>query len=273
MKILFSIVSIFIIILSFGSATFATNSQVKVYTPKAYKQQSMKMSPKYTNVQGDAVELLVDFSGSMSEWIEIAKDALVFILPKIPDTNVVALRVFGERSTVGYLADYYTACQSTRLVSYFKKSNESSIVKGLDEAVLGGMTPIELGLREVVEKDFRSLNIIGPSQHKKKIILVTDGSETCGGNPCEYIKNAARLNKSLQVDVIQLGNNNFLSCLSEATDGNFYTVQTREDFEHALEKTFSVPTGTVQSGKQQGPDTSLEQITKQKQKGYKFIQF
>lgn len=273
MKILFAIISVFILTLQFGLSSAAANSQVKVYTPKAYKQQSMKMSPKYTNVKGDAVELLVDFSGSMSEWIEIAKEALIFILPKIPDTNVVALRVFGERPGNGYMADYRTACQSTRLVSYFKKSNESSIVKGLDEAILGGMTPLELGLREVVENDFRTLNTIGPSQHKKKIILVTDGSETCGGDPCAYIKTAARLNRTLQVDVIQLGNNNFLSCLSDATDGNLYMVQTREDFEDVLEKTFSVPSGTVKTGKQHGPDTSLEHITKPKQKGYKFIQF
>lgn len=233
----------------------------------------MKMSPKYTNVKGDAVELLVDYSGSMSMWIEIAKEALIYILPKIPETNVVALRVFGERSDGGYLADYRTSCQATRLVSYFKKSNESSIVKGLDETALGGMTPIELGLKEVVENDFRTLRIIGPSKQKKKIILVTDGYENCGGDPCNYIKEAARLNKSLQVDVIQLGNNNFLSCLAEETGGTFYTVHNRDDFESALEKTFSVPSGTVDAGKLQKPDTSLESITKPKQKGYKFIQF
>lgn len=232
----------------------------------------MKMSPKYTNVKGDAVVLLVDYSGSMSMWIEIAKEALIYILPKIPETNVVALRVFGERSG-GYLVDYGTACRSTRLVSYFKKSNESSIVKGLDETALGGMTPIELGLREVVENDFKSLRIIGPSKQKKKIILVTDGYENCGGDPCNYIKEVARLNKSLQVDVIQLGNNNFLGCLTEETGGTFYTVQNREDFENALEKTFSVPSGTVEAGKQYGPDNSLENIMKPKQKGYKFIQF
>ena len=75
---------------------FVFAGQYNVYTPTTYKQIEIVQSPKNAKIQGQAIELLVDYSGSMDKWIEIAKETLIYILPKIPDTSAVALRVFGE---------------------------------------------------------------------------------------------------------------------------------------------------------------------------------
>jgi len=256
---------------------YAEESRVKVYTPKAYKQKAMEQSPKYMRVYGEAYELLVDYSGSMAGWINLAKETLIYILPKIPDKSYVALRVFGERQSNLFTPIYSEECRSTRLVSYFRNSNQENIIRGLNEANLGGMTPLEYALRQTIEKDLKNLTVIpqfNQQNNRKKIILVTDGYENCGGNPCAYIREAVRKDKKLQIDVIHLSGDNTLKCLTEETGGHFYTISDKKSFEEALEQVFDVPVGTVEEGrKQSGANKSSETKTPPKQHGYRFIQF
>lgn len=249
-------------------------ARYNVYTPQSYKQISIVQSPKNANIKGEAIELLVDYSGSMGPWIQMAIETLEFILPKIPKNSAVALRVFGDMpSGIAYTNN----CQSTRLVAYFKKDNQANITKGLAEARLGGMTPLEFALRETVEKDLRNLKVSDAqnSAKKKKIILVTDGGETCGGNPCEYIRNLMKYRKDIQIDVVQLGYDGSLMCLTASTGGSYYKVQNKKQFENAFEQSFEVPLGTVESGRQQKTvPVNIQNQSGEKQKpGYKFINF
>ncbi len=249
-------------------------ARYNVYTPTTYKQVQIVQSPKRANIDGEAIELLVDFSGSMLDWIELAKETLIYILPKIPQNSAVALRIFGDLPSNKY--SYNNFCQATRLVSYFKKNNQSNIVKGLQEAKPGGNTPLEYALRETVNKDFKNLKIVSsdntPVSQNKKIILVTDGGEGCGGDPCAYIKQLMQTRKDIQIDVIQLGRDTTLMCLTNETGGKFYKVNgNRQNFESALESTFNVPAGTVQQGRQQYQKPV--NIQNNGNRGYKFIRF
>lgn len=127
--------------------------------------------------------------------VQLAKETLEFILPKIPKTTSVALRVLGENNGQRGFVDL---CKSTRLVTFFKHENQTNIVKGLQEAQLGGMTPLEFALRETIEKDLRSVRVFNNDKSgakDKKIILVTDGDDTCGGDPCKYIREVMRREK------------------------------------------------------------------------------
>lgn len=265
---------IFIFTLLFAiSALPVFAARYNVYTPTTYKQVQIVQSPKRTNIEGDAIELLVDYSGSMIKWIDVAKETLIYILPKIPDTSAVALRVFGDRTIGKY--SYESTCQATRLVSYFKKQNQANIIKGLQETHAGGGTPLEFALRETVNKDMRNLKIVSsgnlPVAQDKKIILVTDGGEGCGGDPCAYIRNLVKTRQDIVIDVIQLGRDTSLMCLTNATGGRFYKVDgSRQKFEAAFEETFKVPKGTVEQGRKQ----TVQPVNKQNSNyGYQFINF
>ena len=244
---------------------------------------------------GDAqlIELLVDFSGSMYDAINITKQTLVYILPKL-EKKKVALRLFGgsydslsgqnsqQNSFQAYSTEYdkcmeklkgidcsanpvndrecrkikascqalnknvnqrpsapYTdSCSATKLVASFAVNNSSAIIGGFDKGSVFGNTPMELGLREAV-------NDLGQwSNRKKKIILITDGYEGCGGNSCAYIKKIVKTNKRITIDVIIVGSNDNLRCLSDATGGKYYKVDENTLID-ALEKTFEVPKGTA----------------------------
>lgn len=219
--------------------------EFKVYSSTGYKQLTRLRGPSHISINGEAVMLLVDFSGSMGRWIAEAKETLQFILPRIPYRSAVALRVFGERATEG---GKEAACVSSRLVTNFEKENQEDVSEGLSGAKLGGMTPLVYGLQQVIESDFRGVSVYNSNRtrNKKKIILVTDGFETCGGDPCAYIKEVMRKRNDIKIDVIQLGNSDRLACLAEATGGEFKKVDgSKQKFEAAFETSFNVPKGTV----------------------------
>ncbi len=295
-KIFRKILWLLLVFLVTGICSVVKAGQYNVYTPTTYKQVDIIQSPKNANIQGEAIELLVDYSGSMDKWIKVAKETLVYILPKIPDTSAVALRVFGEGSSFTSFT-YVDACRASRLAVYFKKNNDAKLIKALEEAQIGGATPIEFALKQTVTKDLKGVNILtsdnkpAPVQ-KKKIILVTDGGETCGGNPCAYIRSIIKTHKDLQIDVVQLGSDNTLRCLPTATGGTFYKVDgSRQKFETAFEDAFNVPRGTVSAGKsgvqnipqnvnikyESQPNNYTQQNsqtqTSTPQRGYKFINF
>lgn len=299
-KIYRKILWLLLVFLVSGICSVVKAGQYNVYTPITYKQIHVMQTPKNAKIQGEAIELLVDYSGSMDRWIKVAKETLVYILPKIPDSSAVALRVFGEGASLTSFS-YIDACKASRLAVYFKKNNESKVIKALEEAKIGGATPIEFALQQTVTKDLKGVNILTSDNkpavvQRKKIILVTDGGETCGGDPCAYIRSILKSHKDLQIDVVQLGSDNSLRCLPTATGGTFYRVDgSREKFEEAFEDAFNVPRGTVNAGKngvrnipqnvkikyesqpnnytQQNSQTQTQNQTSKPSRGYKFIKY
>lgn len=218
-----------------------------------------------------AIELLVDFSGSMGWAVDITKKTLVYIVPqlkgsklglrlfggelKMPDSSIKQsdfnidcnanpsnarecrkMRALNAQSSA--IKRNIDSCKNTQLVTPIKSNNKVQIINGFDKGHIGDMTPIELGLKEAV-KDLSSI------EGRKKIILITDGYESCGGNPCSYIRQAVVENKNLIIDVIIIGDNDNLKCLAEATGGKYYKVVDDNKIIDALEKTFDVPKGTA----------------------------
>nr|WP_319390339.1 hypothetical protein [uncultured Cohaesibacter sp.] len=50
-----------------------------------------------------------------------------------------------------------------------------------------------------------------------RIILVSDGKDTCDGDPCA----AARQNADIEIDVVSLGGGDALACVANATGGKW----------------------------------------------------
>ncbi len=251
-KFLFSI----LLILFVQAFCPVSAGEFRVYSPDAYKQitkynnspSPSRIAP--TRIHGEAIELVVDYSGSMSGWIGVARETLDIIIPRLPQSSAVALRLFGEKP--GSNPEITNVCQSTRLVSNFRKNNQSGIENGLNDAKLGGGTPIEYTLRETIEKDLRYVRAFdkNSTNKKKKIILVTDGAEGCGGDPCAYIREVMRTRRDITIDVIQVGFNNRLMCLADETGGTYHQVNgKRAQFETAFETAFDIPAGTVAAQK------------------------
>jgi hypothetical protein len=127
-----------------------------------------------------ALEVILDASGSMLQRqdgrrrIDIAKETLAALLrDTIPDGTPFALRVFGNREADSCRTDLEVPLAPLDTASVL------SLIDGL-EAVNLARTPIGRSL-ELVESDLRAAD----GEHL--IILITDGEETCEGDPAAAI--------------------------------------------------------------------------------------
>jgi len=87
------------------------------------------------------------------------------------------------------------------------------------------MTPLAYTLMKA-SGDFRGLDGINHG------VLISDGMETCGGDPCAYIRKLIAAAFKLKIDIIGVGlkrdriAKEHLSCITEASGGRYYDADT-----------------------------------------------
>ncbi|MDD3516433.1 MAG: VWA domain-containing protein, partial [Synergistaceae bacterium] len=144
------------------------------------------------------IELILDASGSMwaklggSTRIEVAKDALGKIIDDLSERKGIAvgLRVYGHRTN---------DCKDTKLEIPIGPMDEKKMKAFIGKIKPKGKTPIAYSLQEAA-KDFKK-DFTG----SKVIILVTDGLESCGGDPCAAAKVLAEKGIVSKIHVVGFG--------------------------------------------------------------------
>ena len=198
----------------------------EVYFPDDYKLKS----------SGDKLLFVIDFSNSMSEYINNqtkanqVKELMTAILPQISSDTKVGLRVYGH--TCNFLA--YNACRSSELVVPLGLNNSVHIASELHRLRPRGMTPITYSLKQAVKKDLNNYDGI------KHIILLTDGGENCDESPCEYAIALMKQRRDIKIDVIAFdveGEDDLaqLKCTADVTGGNFSEAETKAELFRSME--------------------------------------
>lgn len=148
-----------------------------------------------SNNQDTAVELILDASGSMLKHlngkrrINIAKAVLINAITKtIPQGTPLALRVFGNKQA--------NACRTDLAIklSPLKPKSAASIIDKIQAKNLA-KTPIADSLTKVKSD-------LNAHKGKKIIILVTDGEETCEGNPQQVIDQLIDAGLDIRLNII-----------------------------------------------------------------------
>jgi hypothetical protein len=133
------------------------------------------------------VELILDASGSMGEEIapgqtriDAAKDVLTEVIASLPEKEGinVGFRVYGHKGN-NTEAGKAESCKSTELRVPIEGVNKPALQAEVDAYEPVGWTPIALSLKEAAN-DFPA----AAPNVSNAVVLVTDGLETCGGNPC-----------------------------------------------------------------------------------------
>ncbi len=183
--------------------------------------------------------LLVDGSGSMmGNWqgttrIGAAKSLLSDMVDSLrhnPDLEL-ALRVYGHQ-----FHRRLQNCRDTRLEVGFGKSNHDLIIQKLQGITPQGTTPMAYSLQQL-EQDFPSA-----SGYRNIVIIITDGLESCDGDPCAVSSSLQRKNIFLRPFIVGLGMNNSFnqqfSCL-----GKFFDAADIQAFRDVLDTTLKQTLG------------------------------
>lgn len=232
------IVSLSILISFSGLISFADN--YSVHNPK----DGISDLNSY-----EKILFIVDLSNSMNDYIgnrtkiDIAVNTLASITSRLNPNIKTGLRVYGHKFSFNPIF----GCKASELVAPLRENNTSNINSTLARMNAVGWTPITKSLKDAVNMDFAG--IVG----QKRIILLTDGGETCDESPCDYAIKLVQSRDDIKIDVIAFAINDpdadaQLKCTAVATSGNIYRANTATDLAKSLEQALNVTTdvqGTV----------------------------
>jgi hypothetical protein len=137
------------------------------------------------------VDLILDNSGSMLQTLgdqrRIAKQVLTdFVTETLPSGIPLALRVFGDEPD---------SCETDLAIDLAPLDRDAAVERiAAIESVDGVKTPIGAALEQVAA-DLSGVE--GP----KIVVLVTDGQETCGGNPQRAIRQLVNQGIDVRVNI------------------------------------------------------------------------
>jgi Ca-activated chloride channel homolog len=191
------------------------------------------------------IEIILDSSGSMAKvaqggktQMELAKEAIKEFLANAPEEANVSLRVYGHKGT-GSDADKKNSCSSIEQVYKLKPYNQEEFNKALDQFQPSGWTPVA-GALESSKASFEGLDA---EKNTNLIYLVSDGIETCDGDPVEVAKSFAGSNVAPIINVIGFNVDaeaqKQLQQVAESANGIYTTVsngeQLKTEFKRAQE--------------------------------------
>jgi Ca-activated chloride channel family protein len=172
------------------------------------------------------VEIILDVSGSMRASLgaetkmAAARKAIRTTLDGIQPGSVIALRLYGHRVPQENKAE---SCKDTELAFPFQAVDKAAFQAIVDGAQPRGQTPLTYSLEQAAH-DF------GPaSDEQRTIILVSDGEETCGGDPAAAARSLLAQGFKLKVHTIgfdvDAAARAQLEAISTATGGEYHDAR------------------------------------------------
>ena len=187
------------------------------------------------------VEIILDASGSMKKMIgsksmmEIAKEAIKEFASSLPEEANVGLRVYGHKGT-GSNADKAMSCAANELVYPIQPYSESGLNEALGKFNPAGWTPLAQSLLEAQQ----DLSQYKGENHRNIIYLVSDGVETCDGDPVSAAKSFKGSEISPLVNIIGFDLDSDaeqqLMAVADAAGGTYVNVRNHEQLKGQFNK-------------------------------------
>ena len=210
-----------------GYSMLDMSGQKGTGSPDSGTEKSSGASSRARVSSGNIVFIL-DASGSMWGQVEgkakiaIAKEVLIGLIKDLPDDAVVGLVAYGHRSKGD--------CGDVEELVPLSRVDKEKLIKTIQGLSPKGKTPITLSVRMTAEK-------IRHLEDETTIILVSDGKETCEGDPCALVKELKNSGIKFVMHVIGFDVTEEeriqLECMAEAGGGDYFTARTAGDFKVA----------------------------------------
>ncbi len=184
--------------------------------------------------------LILDGSGSMWQQIEgktkiaIAREVVGTVVQEWPSNNQLGLMSYGHREK-GSCDDIETLLNPAAV-------NVDAFSHAVSEIAPKGKTPLTAAVTAAAED-------LKYTENKASIILISDGEETCGFDPCAAGARLEKLGIDFTAHVISFDvpeeKSEGLRCLAEATGGRFLLAHDAAELRTALSEAVVVTTGTA----------------------------
>lgn len=183
-----------------------------------------------------AVALVLDASGSMKELLpdgvtrmDAAKRAVGKLVATLPGDTRLAFRAYGHQSPTKA-----KNCKDTALLSPFGSVTnvKDAVVAQANALVPQGYTPISYALQEAAH------DLTSEEATVHTVVLVSDGKETCPGDPCSVAKSLAEADAKLVIHTIGAGvdgaTREQLNCIANAARGMYQDAANTAELEKVV---------------------------------------
>ncbi|MFC1645348.1 VWA domain-containing protein [Patescibacteria group bacterium] len=186
--------------------------------------------------------LIFDASGSMAglvdgrSKIDIAKDSIMKFVDQMQDTDVnLSIIVYGHKGS-NNSSDKSISCKGIEEVYYLGEADSTVIGNKINPLRPTGWTPIA----DSFERAGEILSKYTGSEYNNSIILVSDGQETCDGNPSEIAEKLKKSNLKVVANVIGFDvrgdSEDQLREIAKIGGGDYFSVKNSFDFDNALDR-------------------------------------
>lgn len=230
-------VKVFVLAIDFVVAIIVTSTTTMIPDTSPWPALSVSWGTLSANPNPNrSIMFIVDASGSMNDRLngstrmKVAVQKLDEFIRKLPPETEMGLVAYGNR---------IPGCDSARLYTNLKRGGGKEILAKLPLLLPAGSTPIARTL-ELVNK-----HILAGHPYTE-IILVSDGVESCDGDPIAEVAKIRRSNPQTKVHVLGLDvpvhEERDLQHLAVAGSGRYLSVRSGESLQKALD---SIWTGEV----------------------------
>ncbi len=183
--------------------------------------------PLTVNAQDDArPRIMLVLDGSSSMWtrveggvskIEVARESIAELVGGWESEMEFGITTYGHREEGN--------CRDIETILPVAEVDAEQVIDVVNNILPRGKTPLAAALRQAAEAlDYQN--------QPAKILLVSDGIENCGQDPCQIVKDLALQAKDLEIDVIGFDRNNHemgqLECITVNTAGHMVQADVSE---------------------------------------------
>jgi len=182
------------------------------------------------------VMIILDASGSMRGQIEgrtkmdIAKTVIRDVIKTMPNNVRLGLRVYGHQSP-----QFLKNCTDSKLEVALGFSNQDRFAYVLNSIRPQGYSPLAYSLAQAAN-DF-------PSNDRNVVVCLTDGIETCDGDPCAVADSLSQ-KRSIVFHVVGFdvgdADREVLLCIPQLSGGQYFSAQNPRELKDALKDVFEL---------------------------------
>lgn len=187
------------------------------------------------------VAVIFDSSGSMAGLVEgkrkidIAKSATAKFIDTLDSSTNLSIMVYGHKGS-NSISSKAVSCAGIEEIYYMGKINTAVAKEKLGTFQPTGWTPIAASM----EKARTILNSYPSDKNENMIILISDGKETCDGNPAAKAKELLGSNIKVATNVIGFDvsgeDEKMLRDISAGGGGKYFSVKSESEFDSAFKE-------------------------------------
>ncbi|PPD01998.1 MAG: hypothetical protein CTY31_03580 [Hyphomicrobium sp.] len=183
--------------------------------------------------------LVLDGSGSMSasdfpdgapNRMDRVRQALARVIPEVAPVRRIGLLVYGP-------GRQGNSCRNIEVKLSPSPGAAQAILDFADRVRPGGRTPLTRSVEIALE-------VLNGSTQPAEVVVLTDGEDTCGGDPCGFARRLKAQGRDITIHVVgfrlpRTSETAGARCLADETGGRFVTAETTDELVQALRQTLT----------------------------------